>query len=107
MDFTKAKSSVFITLNKLYNGEKKMNEVFIIAKVIEKVQFQFVYDSKKTAIAQVEVKLWNKSRITLIGYDEMADYMYRNLKENDIPFVNGKINSKMQVEVYKLTQENV
>ena len=76
-----------------------MNEVFIIAKVIEKVQFHFIYRSHKTAIAQVEVELWNKSRIMLIGYDEMADYIYRNLKEKDILFINGKINSKMQVEV--------
>lgn len=77
-----------------------MNEVFIIAKVIEKVRFQFIYHSHKTAIAQVEVELLNKSKITLIGYDEIADDMYRNLKEKDIIFVNGKINSKMQVEVY-------
>lgn len=26
--------------------------------------------------------------------------MYRNLKENDTIFVNGKINRKMQVEVH-------
>ena len=76
-----------------------MNKVFLIGKVITQVEFKFIYQSQKTTKAQFKIELLNKSIISIIGYDDMADYLYRNLAIQDKVLIGGKLNTKMQVEV--------
>ena len=33
------------------------------------------------------------------GYNNIADFCYRKLNKNDKIFINGKINSNMEIEV--------
>ena len=54
---------------------------------------------KHTSISKCKVKLLNNSIVEIYGYDEIADYMYRNFKENQIIALEGKLDSEMKIEV--------
>ena len=88
-----------------------MNIVIICGKIVSEIDFKFIYDRyknikieykekyKHTSIAKYRVKLLNNSIVEIYGYDETADYMYRNFKENQIIAIEGKIDSEMKIEV--------
>ncbi len=79
-----------------------MNLVFIKGKIIEKVEFKFIYSKNKTkntpiSIVQTKVELDNKSIIDVIGYNEKADWMYRNLTISEVIYIEGElINNKQE-----------
>ncbi len=85
-----------------------MNLVFIKGKIIEKIEFKFIYSKNKTkntpiSIAQSKVELDNKSIIDVIGYNEKADWMYRNLTINEVIYIEGKlINDKEEYNNFKI-----
>ena len=67
-----------------------MNEVFIIGKVITEVKFDFILNSKHISIARFGViTVRDKQEIEIMAYDEMADYIYANLKHEDVVIING------------------
>lgn len=68
-----------------------MNEVFIIGKIISRVEFNFIYKGIHISKAKSEIVLNNKSKIQIIGYNNIADYMYQHIKEHNIIFINGEI----------------
>ncbi|MBO5479464.1 MAG: hypothetical protein J6A04_07295 [Clostridia bacterium] len=74
-----------------------MNEVFIIGEVVSKIEFNFIYKGKHISKASCYIKLKNKSKIEIIGYDEIADLMYRYLEQDNTVFVYGKIDSEGKV----------
>ena len=84
-----------------------MNIVIIYGKVIEKIDFKFIYDrynnkNKHTSIAKSKIKLMNNSIVEIYGYDEMADYMYRKLKKDMCIILEGKIDSNMKIRVHRV-----
>lgn len=84
-----------------------MNIVIIYGKVIEKIDFKFIYDrynnkNKHISIAKSKLKLMNNSIVEIYGYDEMADYIYRNLKNEMYIIVEGKIDSNMKIRVHRV-----
>ena len=67
-----------------------MNEVFIIGKVITEVKFDFILNSKHISVAGFRtVTVCDEQEIEIIAYDEMADYIYANLKHKDVVIING------------------
>lgn len=75
-----------------------MNEVFIIAKVISNVEFNFILNSKNISLSQFEViTITNKQRINIVAYNELADYVYQNIKQGNTVFINGYISSNKLV----------
>ena len=67
-----------------------MNKVFIIGKVITEVKFDFILNSKHISIARFGViTVRDKQEIEIMAYDEMADYIYANLKHEDVVMING------------------
>ena len=67
-----------------------MNEVFIIGKVITEVKFDFILNSKHISVARFGVAtMCDKQEINVIAYDKMADYVYANLKHEDVVIING------------------
>lgn len=71
-----------------------MNEVFLIGKVITKVDFKFIINSKRLSKAKFKIKaLVDKEIINIVAYDELADYIFRNIKFQDIVMINGYIES--------------
>ena len=73
-----------------------MNEVFIIVKII-KYKYRFLLNNKNNAICKIIGKLKNGSIINIIAYDKIADKCLRILKKGEIYFIEGKINSNMEV----------
>ena len=51
------------------------------------------------SVATCKIKLQNGSTITIYGYDEVADFMLRNLHENDMVDLAGKLESKMCINI--------
>lgn len=90
-----------------------MNLVFIKGKIIEKIEFKFIYSKNKTkntpiSIAQSKVELDNKSIIDVIGYNEKADWMYRKLTINEVIYIEGKlINDKEEYNNFKIQVKTI
>ena len=73
-----------------------MNIVIISGKIVSEIEFKFIYDrygtkSKHTSISSCYVKLDNNSIILIYGYDCMADFMYRHLKDGDVVICSGNL----------------
>ena len=87
-----------------------MNIVIIYGKIVSKIEFKFIYDRYKekdnikqkynhTSIAKCKIRLENDSIVEVYGYDHIADYMYRYLKENESVLIEGKIDTNMKVKI--------
>ena len=94
-----------------------MNIVIICGKIISKIEFKFIYDRYKNnasiqnndneiykhiSIAKCKIKLSNNSIIEIHGYDNIADYMYSKLSENDNIYIIGRIIGEGEIIVEKL-----
>ncbi len=75
-----------------------INLCFLSGKVINEIDLKFVYNSQKrsldkkhTSIAKIELELQDEQVIQLHAYNEMADYVFRNVKKSDYIFVQGEV----------------
>ena len=83
-----------------------MNICFLSGKVANEIDLKFVYNTAKKnlpkkhiSIVKIELDLLNKQIIELHAYDEVADYVFRNINENDFIIIKGKIrNNFIEVE---------
>ena len=75
------------------------NICFIKGKVIEEINFSFLYNKKNISITRAKLELRNGSIITIKGYDEMADWMLQKIRKEDEVILQGELNTKMEVEV--------
>lgn len=77
-----------------------MNICFLKGKIIIDINFKFIVNNKKYyAISIFKIKLDNKSILTVKGYNETADWCYRNLIKNDNIAIYGNLNSAMEIIV--------
>ena len=74
-----------------------MNLVYIQGKVVSKIDFKFIINSKNISIAIFKVELRNKSVVKVKAYNEMADYCYRKLSECREVIIEGRLNTKLEV----------
>ena len=75
-----------------------MNECFFIGKIISDIDFKFIVNSKKYySISILQIELNNKSIVTVKGYNDIADFCYKNLIKNDSIALYGEINSKIEI----------
>ena len=75
-----------------------MNECFFIGKIISNIDFKFIVNSKKYfSITTFKIKLENQSIITVKGYNEIADFCYKNLIKNNYIALYGEIDGKMEI----------
>lgn len=79
-----------------------MNLIFLKGKIVSDVEFKFIINSKDVSIAIFDVELLNKSIVTVKAYNGQADYCYRKLNKNDIIFIEGYINTNIEVVVKML-----
>ena len=104
MNYTKKRNyEICNSVSIIFIGRNIMNIVFIQGKVISDVEFNFIINSTNISIAIFQVELLNKSKITVKAYNELADYCYRKLKRSDIIFLEGYLNSKMEIIIKSLT----
>ena len=74
-----------------------MNLVYIQGKVVSKIDFKFIINSKNISVAIFKVELRNKSVIVVKAYNEVADYCYRKLSEGREIIIEGRLNTKLEV----------
>ena len=72
-----------------------MNEVFLIGKIISDIEFKFIINSKNKAIACFEIKTADKQIVRIQAYNQLADFTYSKLDENDKVFINGYIEDNL------------
>lgn len=76
-----------------------MNEIFIIGKVISKIEYKIIISSKKYfSKVQFEMEL-DKQTFKIKGYNNIADFCYKKLKKNDSVFINGRIERNMTIKI--------
>lgn len=69
-----------------------MNICFILGRIISDVEFKFIYgNNKNVSIVIFDLVLQNQSIIKIEGYNEIADFVYRNINKNDIVLIKGSI----------------
>ena len=66
-----------------------MNIVILCGKLQKKVEFNFIYDSKYVSIARGSLILKDKNVVDIYGYDDIADFLYRN--EDKLIWIEGSI----------------
>ena len=80
-----------------------MNICFFMGKIVSDINFKFIInDRKNISIAIFEVELNNKSKITVIGYNEIADFCYSRLKKNDNIAFQGYLDREIKVILEKI-----
>ena len=83
------------TIRNLYDKKltyDSLMKAHYIGKVITKVDFKFIINSKRLSKAKFSIEiLEDREIINIVAYDEMADYIYRNVKSEDIIMINGYI----------------
>ena len=84
-----------------------MNQVFILGKIISDIEFKFIIKNKNKAIAIFKVKLLDDTIVTVESYNEKADYCYSKLNKNDVIYIQGYINSKMQIIVKDIEKQDI
>ena len=81
-----------------------MNIVVISGKIISDVEFNFIYNKnikeKYTSIAMCKLKLDDENIIDVYGYDEVADYLYKNKVK--YLCIEGRIDSNMMVNILNI-----
>ena len=60
--------------------------------------------SKYTSIIQFDMKDKRKNIIKIVGYDKIADYCYKNLKKNNIVFIEGRMEKVKDEMVIKINE---
>ena len=79
-----------------------MNICFIKGKIITEPEYKFTFIRNADAVIIFEIELDNKSKIKVIGYNEIADKCYKEKKE-DIIWLEGRMEEK-QIVIKELTQ---
>ena len=68
-----------------------MNEVFLMGKVIEDIEYKFMLKKRKNAKAKIELKLIDETKVEVVAYNEQADYTLQNIKIRNNVFVYWKL----------------
>ena len=80
-----------------------MNICIVYGKIVSEIEFKFIINVKKYySIAIFQIELNNKSIVTAKGYNEIADWYYRNLMIDNYCIIEGYIDSKIEVEMTKI-----
>ena len=81
-----------------------MNLIYIFARVISEVEFNFIYKFKNDSIATFLVNLENNAILKIKAFDNIADYCYSKLTIGDTIVVEGKLESNMEVKVNTISK---
>lgn len=79
-----------------------MNLCIITGKILEDINFKFIYNDRRISIAYTTIKLSNDSIITIKGFTEKADVLFTKFAKGDLVIVEGKIDTKSEVEIIRI-----
>lgn len=74
-----------------------INRCFIIGKINTNLEYKFIINNKNTAVILFNVELHNKSIVKIKGYNNIADWCYKELKKGSSILIEGYLNKKMEV----------
>ena len=83
-----------------------MNIIFLKGKIINEIKYEFIINNINNAIVLFKIQVQDNI-ITIKGYDEIADFCYSKLKIGDEIYLQGSINSKMEIilqEIYLINE---
>ena len=80
-----------------------MNEVFIIGRIKTEIDFKFIINSKKYfSKVKFKIQTQDKQELKVVGYNSIADFALKHLKEQDTIIINGRLNTNMEIEVQEI-----
>lgn len=97
----------YMTIKYVIKEKLKMNEVYVIGKIISKIEYKFITSKKHNAIARFEIMLENESIIKAIAYDNVADKVLRKCHNGDLIFINGKLNSNSEIIIIYINNQKL
>ena len=72
-----------------------MNKVYLIGKVISKIEFKFIINSKNKSVAMFEIETIDKQKIKIEANNELADFAYSKLDKGSVVAIEGYIKSNI------------
>ena len=77
-----------------------MNICFFIGKIISDIKFDFIINNKNNiSISLFILELNDNNKIKIEGYNDIADFCYKELKKEDRIVLEGHINNKMHIVI--------
>lgn len=76
-----------------------MNICFLKGKIVNDIEFNFILNSYNISVVIFKIELENKNIITMKGYNEIADYCYRNLSKNSVIAIYGELTTKGEINI--------
>ena len=71
-----------------------MNKCYLMGKVVNEPIFNFFFMEDNISICYFWLKLKNNSKIKVFALNELADYVYQNIRANQIILIDGCLDSK-------------
>lgn len=80
-----------------------MNKCFFGGKIESEINFKFIISGKKYSAVKFKLKLFDNTVLNVVGYNYVADYIYRKLKLGDIIFCEAVLgNNEVIINRVKL-----
>ena len=79
-----------------------MNICILQGKIISKIEYKFIINSKNKAIAYFEIELLDKNIIRVKAYNNLADKCYRKLSTGNKICIEGILETSGVVEIQEI-----
>ena len=79
-----------------------MNICILQGKIISKIEYKFIINSKNKAIAYFEIELLDKNIIRVKAYNNLADKCYRELFTGNEIYIEGILETSGVVEIQEI-----
>ena len=79
-----------------------MNICILQGKIISKIEYKFIINSKNKSIAYFEMELLDKNIIKVKAYNSLADKCYRILSTENEICIEGILETKGEIEIQEV-----
>ena len=79
-----------------------MNICILQGKIISKIEYKFIINSKNKAIAYFEMELLDKNIIKIKAYNDIADKCYRILSTGKEIYIEGILDTNGEIEIQEI-----
>ena len=79
-----------------------MNICILQGKIISKIEYKFIINSKNKAITYFEMELLDKNIIKIKAYNDMADKCYRILSTGNEISIVGKLETIEEINLQEI-----
>ena len=72
-----------------------MNICILTGRILSKLEFNFLYNSKiHISLLTFQIDINDQQTVTIKAYDEQADEAYKKLKKGDVVIIEGYLDPK-------------